>query len=339
MTGSKMFGMNSIRRTVGAKTELPEGKAALRDTGRNSPVSASCGAEKQKKPLKLKIATACTYSLPGDVVGNLKKIGKMAAAAAEGGCRYILTPELSACGYGNYGEVLRSAECAGDGVIYAGLCTIAARYGIAVSAGFAEKEGDKTYISHYTVFPDGSFRVSRKHRVTPNESSFSPSVPLRYDGTEPIGQVPEGKEKFTLIDLFGVPAVIVICADWGIKNLMRKLYRLGAKLVLLPTGAGGKLEERYTLADLKNKNNAALRERYLADLRKVAPDRIVLDCIDYGMAFACCNLTGFDGRKHYHCGSSKIIGADGQLLSCQPESLFVGKERETLGMAELEFEC
>lgn len=287
--------------------------------------------------MKLKIATACIHSMPGDLVGNLKKIDRMAQTASANGCRYMLTPEMSASGYGNYIEVFRTAERAGGGMVYAGLCAVAARHAIAVSAGFAEKEEDRTYISHYTVFPDGRFTVTRKHRVTPSEVPFAPAVPLRYDGKEPIGQVPEGKEKFTLIDLYGIPAVIVICADWGIRNLIPKLHKLGAKLVLLPTGAGGRPEERYELADLQDKKNRALREKYLSDLRRTAPDGTVLNCIDHNMAFACCNLTGYDGKRYYHCGSSKIIGADGQLLSCEPEYLILGRVRETIGMAELEF--
>lgn len=287
--------------------------------------------------MKLKIATACIHSLPGDVAGNLKKIDHAAEKAAANDCRYMLTPEMSASGYGNYIEVLRTAENTAEGRIYAGLCAIAARHKIALSAGFAEKDGEKVYISHYTVFPDGKYFVTRKHRVTPSEAPFSPCVPLRSDSQDPIGSVPEGKEKFTVIDLYGIPSVIVICADWGIKNLFGKLQCLGVKLVLLPTGAGGKAEERYTLGDLKNRKNTSLREKYLYDLQRIVPDHTVLDCIDYGMAFACCNLTGYDGRRYYHCGSSKIIDADGQLLSCEPECLIIGKERETLGIAELAF--
>lgn len=286
----------------------------------------------------LKMAIASVPSLPGDVEGNLNKIEQAAREAARVGCEFLLTPEMSASGYGSYPEVLKTAECAGDGPIYRGLAKIASAYGMAVAAGFAELDGDRRLISHYCVFPDGRFNVTRKHRVTPAEFPLSPAVRLYYDDTEEIGHVYEGEEKFNVFTVKGIPCAIVICADWGIKNLLDKLQRLGVRLVMLVTGAGGTKDDRYSLEALRDPKNTVLREKYLKEMGHCAPDGMLFECMDRNMAFACCNLIGDDGKKYCHGGSGKIVNCDGELLYTMPGIPVIEKMRTTCGFAELKFE-
>ena len=285
----------------------------------------------------LKLAIASVHALPGDVEGNLKKIGRAAQEAARCGCEFLLTPEMSASGYGPYEEVLKSAEEPGKGPIFRGLRRIAAECGIVVAAGFSEQDGEKKLISHYCVFPDGRFNVTRKHRVTPAEFPLSPAVRLYYDDTEEIGHVYEGEERFNVFTVKGIPCAIVICADWGISGLWDKLQRLGVRLVMLVTGAGGGREERYSLAALRDPSEKELRGKYLREMGHCAPDGVLFECMDRNMAFACCNLVGYDGKKYYHGGSGKIVNCDGELLYTLPGIPVIEKMRTVFGFAELTF--
>lgn len=51
---------------------------------------------------QLHIAIASTTSKPGKVEENLKQIAEFARRAGDNGAQLLLTPEMSATGYGNY---------------------------------------------------------------------------------------------------------------------------------------------------------------------------------------------------------------------------------------------
>lgn len=51
---------------------------------------------------QLHIAIASTTSKPGKVEENLKQIAEFARRAGDDGAQLLLTPEMSATGYGNY---------------------------------------------------------------------------------------------------------------------------------------------------------------------------------------------------------------------------------------------
>ena len=67
----------------------------------------------------------------------------------------LLTPEMSASGYGGYPEVLATAEVAGHGPIYTALAEMARREELVILAGFVELDGEHRYLAHYAVWPDG----------------------------------------------------------------------------------------------------------------------------------------------------------------------------------------
>ena len=99
--------------------------------------------------------------------GNLAQIGGLARQAGQAGCDLLLTPELSATGYGGYAEVLALAEPAGDGPVSRPCATWPGKTGWSLLAGFVEAAGEKRYLAHYAVLPRRGFYVQRKHRVTP----------------------------------------------------------------------------------------------------------------------------------------------------------------------------
>ena len=162
----------------------------------------------------------------------------------------MLTPELSASGYGGYPEVLATGEAAGRGKIYDTLAAAAAETGVAIGAGFVENGDSRQHLSHYIIFPDGRFVVQRKHRVTlceqPLQPQFSQLPPFGGDGTGTPEQI-----RFETFDIGGVRAAVAICADTGIDNLHDILDDLEVRLLLAPTGAGGNREDRVTTDELR----------------------------------------------------------------------------------------
>ena len=144
----------------------------------------------------LHIALGTTTSKPGDVSGNLRQIVAFARQAALDHADLLLTPELSACGYGAYPEVLATAEVAGHGPIFRTLAGIASTTGVVICAGFVEQSAQLRHIAQYVIYPDGHFLVQRKHRVTPNERPLDALLPLAHrDEADYIGQ-PIGRRQF-----------------------------------------------------------------------------------------------------------------------------------------------
>ena len=262
------------------------------------------------------IAVASTKSIPGDISGNLKQISCFARQAAADGVDFLLTPELSATGYGSYPEVLATAEPAGDGVIYRSLAQLASETGVVVSAGFVEAEADKNYLAQYVIYPDASFIIQRKHRVTKNEQPLDTFVELIYQNeADEIGQ-PSGQPlQFNVFTVAGVKCALAICADGGLLNLSDHLAWLGVELLCNPAGAGGRREDRVVSEDLKTK---AGREKYLYWLEYVFfpwPHQAISDCQRYCRGVAAVNQCGFDGRRLYHLGHGFIVNPMGEILA------------------------
>jgi predicted amidohydrolase len=288
-------------------------------------------AEGPRHPLRVAIGVTC--SRPADVAGNLAQIETLAAGAAAQGCDLLLTPEMSATGYGGYADVIACAEPAGEGPVFTALKRCAERARLVVCAGFVERNGERNHLSHYAVYPDGRFVVQRKHRVTPVEAPLDASVPLVFDGTEEIGHVVPGQECFPVFTVKGVRCALVICADLGVRNLGPLLQAQGVELMLLPSGAGGTREDRVTDEDLVTEPG---RERLARILSAPLPDpNLVLDCIRYRRATAAVNMAGWDGRQHWHGGSGSITGSAGDVLAVVPGQPNVDHARPALGWAEI----
>lgn len=264
----------------------------------------------------LHVAVGSTMSIPGDIVGNLQQIRNFARKAAADGVDFLLTPELSATGYGPYPEVLVTAEPAGDGEIFSTLVGIAAETEVVISAGFVEAAAGKRYLAQYVVYPDASFVIQRKHRVTKNEQPLDTFVDLVYrDDKDEIGQPLGQPLQFNIFTVAGVKCALAICADGGLLNLSDHLASLGVELLCNPAGAGGQREDRVVSEDLKTK---AGREKYLHWLEYVFfpwPHEAISDCQRYCRGVAAVNQCGFDGRRLYHLGHGFIVNPMGEILA------------------------
>lgn len=263
---------------------------------------------------RIHIAIASTTSKPGKVSANLLQIEDFARRAGKEGADILLTPELSASGYGPYPEVLATAEKAGSGPIYKALAKCARSTGVVLCAGFVEAHGKKRHLAHYVIHPDGTFVIQRKHRVTLAERPLDPSVPLsgHPEGVpDPADPGQPRKLSFNYFEVKGVRCGIAICADGGIENLDAIFAKNDVGLLLAPAGAGGVRADRVTTAELKTEKG---RVKYMKILEGVffPGDRIVR-CIQYRMALATVNLCGYDGRRHYHVGHGMIINPMGEV--------------------------
>lgn len=260
------------------------------------------------------IAVASTTSKPGDVAGNLRQIADLAARAAADQADLLLTPEMSASGYGGYPEVLATAEKAGDGPIYRELAAIAARCRLVVLAGFVEAHENRNYLAHYAVWPDGQFIVQRKNRVTKNEKPLDTMMTLIYESAnDEIGQ-PVGPPIFTFFEIRGVRCAITICADGGLNSISGIMAANGVELLLGPAGAGGRREERVITADLHTFEGRAVYSKWLE--MTCFPGRSGIEaCIRHCRAQAAVNLCGYDGKRLYHMGHGTIITPMGEIAA------------------------
>jgi len=257
------------------------------------------------------VAIASTTSKPGAVEANLRQIAGFAKQAGRDGVDLLLTPELSACGYGGYPEVLATAECAGEGPIFQALKQMSQENRLVVAAGFVEASENKRFLAHYIVFPDGRFIVQRKNRVTPSEHPIDPAGELIQSDPTEVGQPRE--PQFSFFEIKGVRCVVAICADSGVTGLDELLATQGIELLLVPTGAGGSRDDRVTTEALRTD---AGRQKYLQWLERVFfPGASVIDCIRHKRALAAVNLCGDDGQRHSHLGHGMVITPMGEVAA------------------------
>lgn len=264
----------------------------------------------------LHIAIGSTTSKPGAVADNLRQIAEFAAQAGRDGADLLLTPELSASGYGPYPEVLATAEPAGNGPVFQALVGMTRKSGVVVCAGFVEACGDKRYLAHYIVYPDGRFVVQRKNRVMLTERPLDPSGELippdpAHPSGDPADPGQPRQPQFSFFEVKGARCVVAICADSGIPGLDDLLEKAGVEVLLVPTGAGGERKDRVTTEELRTE---AGRQKYLHWLERVFfPGASVVTCIERRRALGAVNLCGYDGKKHYHLGHGMIITPMGEV--------------------------
>jgi len=267
---------------------------------------------------QIHIAIGSSTSQPGAVAENLRQIAEFAAQAGRDGADLLLTPELSASGYGPYPEVLATAERSGEGPIFQALAVMARENGVVVCAGFVEAFCDKRYLAHYAVYPDGQFIIQRKHRVMLTELPLNssgeliPPDPAR-PSDDPADPGQPRVSQFSFFEVKGVRCAIAICADSGITGLDDLLEKEAVEVLLVPTGAGGERKDRVTTEEMKTPEG---RAKYLHWLERVFfPGASVVTCIERRRAMAAVNLCGFDGRKHHHIGHGMIITPMGEVLA------------------------
>ena len=167
----------------------------------------------------MRIALLQMSAVPGDVPANLARIATAAGEAAHQGVDLLIAPELATVGYGA-GEALRDLAEPRGGAQIASLATIAADAGLAIIAGFAEREGACIYNS--AVFTDGRAEpiIYRKSHLY---GEYERAI---FAAAEPTATIAEWR---------GLKLGLLICYDVEFPENVRRLALAGANLVAVPT--------------------------------------------------------------------------------------------------------
>lgn len=213
--------------------------------------------------------------LSGDVPGNIGKIAQAAMAAAEMGAELLVTPELGTSGYalGTRFEELAEGR---DGSIVGALTEVAADCGLAICAGFPEREGNQVFNSSVLIRPDGTAEFYRKSHL--------------YGDGERAAFVP-GADAPHVFDLNGIKTGMLICYDVEFPENVRTLALAGAELILVPT---------------------ALPQGIIS--RRIADTVVPTRAFENGVFLVYADLCGEENGFSYG-GRSVILGPDGDELA------------------------
>jgi predicted amidohydrolase len=155
-----------------------------------------------------------------DKAFNLARVDELAGAAARQGAEAVLFHECCVTGYTvlqtlTRVELLALAEPVPDGPSTRRLVEIARAHRLIVLAGLVERDGDRLHNTCVAVGPGGLLARHRKIHTF-----VSPHL------------APGGE--FTLFDIGGVKAGILICYDNNLPENVRVTALLGAEVIFMP---------------------------------------------------------------------------------------------------------
>lgn len=223
----------------------------------------------------MKIAALQMQAIAGDVETNLARIERGVTDAAAKGARLLVAPELAVTGYGA-GDAFAALAEAADGPQCNRLAAAAARHGVAIVAGFAERDDATVYNSALFVTPDGNRTVYRKSHLygAYERQHFAPGPPAAVT-------VDYGDIRFGLL----------ICYDVEFPENVRRLARELVDAVLVPTA-------------LPASDHAALIAQKMIPVRAFE-NQIFVAYVDH---------CGSDAPGFAYAGLSGIAAPDGTLL-------------------------
>ncbi len=228
----------------------------------------------------MRIAALQMRVVSGDQAASFARIEQAALNAAAGGAKLLVTPELALPGYGA-GEAMRELAEEAGGDLVSRLQSLSAETGIAILAGFAERDGD-------CIRNSAAFASAGKAPVIYRKSHLY--GPYERDLFRPE------KPSAAIIEHAGMKLGMLICYDVEFPENVRRLAQAGAQAVLVPT---------------------ALPASGHADLiaRKMIPVR----AFENQIFVAYVNFCGRDSRFAY-AGLSSIAAPDGTMLAEAGES-------------------
>ncbi len=223
----------------------------------------------------MKIALLQMRAEAGDVEANLAILAQAARDAAAGGAQLLVAPELATTGYGAGDAILDLAEPA-EGPQVRRLTDIAERHGIAIVAGFAERDGDQVFNSLAMLRGDAAPSVYRKTNLYADyeRALFTP------------GEIRPATAEFA-----GRRLGFLICYDVEFPENVRRLAEAGAEVIVVPT---------------------ALPEGPHA--RFIATKMVPVRAFENQVFVAYANHAGEDARFRY-AGLSRVVAPDGGCLA------------------------
>ena len=174
-------------------------------------------------PARPPIRVSCIQFEPrfGAVAANIAGASDLVRAAAAGGSRLIVLPELASTGYvfESEAEAQSLAEPVPDGPTTRAWAALAAELDVHIVAGIAEAAGDVLYNAAVVVGPGGYIGTYRKAHLWDRENVFFARGDLGF----PVFATALGK------------VGVAICYDGWFPETFRQLALGGAEIVCIPT--------------------------------------------------------------------------------------------------------
>ena len=227
----------------------------------------------------MQIAIAQLNQVLGDLSRNSAAILASVGEAERAGARFVVTPELSLCGYPPEDLVLRPAfldACARE------LIALAAAVGkTPVAVGFPERDGGVRYNS-LALLAQGRVRAVYRKQMLPNYRVFDED---RY--FEP-GNAP------CVVDIDGIAVGFIICEDVWFAEPAKQAKDAGAQVIVVPNGS-----------PYHTRQQEARREQLGARARET------------GLPFVYANRVGGQDELVFD-GASFVMGASGEVVQQLP---------------------
>jgi len=167
----------------------------------------------------LTVAVVSSHSEFCNVEANLKHFESLIKEAKERGAKLVCFPELALMAYSTAKEILDVAEEI-PGPSTAKLEAIARSHNVYLSAGMAEKDGEKYHIAQAVIGPDGYIGKYRKYHPTGTEQKCGFSL----------------GEEFPVFDVDGFRFGINICADGRQKDTIQAMKDAKVDVIHHPHG-------------------------------------------------------------------------------------------------------
>lgn len=187
----------------------------------------------------MRVAVA-QFSVTGDKPENLKRIGRLAEAAARGGARLAVFPECAMVDFGPSGGDLRGSAEPLDGPFVESLGRLAERLELTLAVGVFESIPGEGRVHNTTVVVDprrGLLAAYRKRNL--------------YDafGEQESKNIRPGSEEPPLFEVDGFTAAVVVCYDLRFPSFVERIADRGADLLLVPAAwvAGPLKEDHWTV--------------------------------------------------------------------------------------------
>ena len=168
----------------------------------------------------IRISAAQFEARDGDKRHNLDRVAALAETAARAGSEVVLFHECCVTGYSflqtlSRAEMLDLAEPVPDGPSTRAIAALARELKLTILTGFLERDGDRIHNTCAAVGPGGFLARHRKIHVFVSPH-LSPG------------------DRYTLFDLGGVRAGILICYDNNLVENPRMTALLGAEVIFMP---------------------------------------------------------------------------------------------------------
>jgi predicted amidohydrolase len=186
----------------------------------------------------LRIGLAQLALAPLDVEENVARTVAAVEEAAAAGAELVVLPELASTGYVlDHPMLLPHAEQVGaPGLALSAWSACAARLGVTVVGGFAERVGDRLYNAAAVFGPDGVLagHYRKLHLFAGEGGVFEP-----------------GDLGLPVVEVAGLRVGVLICYDLRFPEALRILAVDGADVVAVPTAwVGGFDRDRAPFADI-----------------------------------------------------------------------------------------